>query len=167
LNGPDAGGRKVQCRQIGRFTTTGNWFVQTGADEAKEEKDDAPNYGKLTAGTPQLPECTGMNGDRKGAGTDCRQIGRYNGPWPVTEDVQVKAIGDIQNLSQLPTCDQWITTNCQPVCTRDLTVGCTEERTPEPPKRDRFEGKWTHKPGQTTIQPRVLPRDGVTNNYQH
>jgi hypothetical protein len=52
LNGPDAGGRKVQCRQIGRFTTTGNWFVQTGADEAKEEKDDAPNYKKLTAGTP-------------------------------------------------------------------------------------------------------------------
>jgi len=72
-----------------------------------------------------------------------------------------------KTLAQLPTCDQWITTNCQPVCTRDLTTGCSEERTPEPPKRDRYEGKWTHKPGQTTIQPRILPRDGVTNNYQH
>jgi len=109
-----------------------------------------------------------MNGDRKGS-ADCRQIGRYNGPWPVTDDVQLKTqrLAELQHLAQLPTCDQWITTNCQPVCTRDLTTGCTEERTPEPPKRDRFEGKWTHKPGQTTIQPRVTPRDGVTNNYQH
>ena len=71
--------------------------------------------------------------------------------------------GEGEGLAQLPTCDQWITTNCQPVCTRDLTVGCSEERTPEPPKRDRFEGKWTHKPSQTTIQPRLLPRDGVGN----
>merc|ERR1712167_411627 len=102
LNGFDTS-RKVQCRQIGRYTETGNWFAQL----AKEEEDKAPNYGKLTAGTPQLPECTGMNGDRKGPGTDCRQIGRYNGPWPVTDDLQIKAIGDIQNLSQLPTCDQW------------------------------------------------------------
>jgi hypothetical protein len=68
MNGPDAGGRKVQCRQIGRFTTTGNWFVQT----EDEKEDDKPNYNKLTGGTPQLPECTGMNGDRKGPGTDCR-----------------------------------------------------------------------------------------------
>ena len=110
MNGPDAGGRKVQCRQIGRFTTTGNWFAQLlksddmepkkddwlaqlfeDGDSKKEEKDPntSPNYKALTAGTPQLPECTGMNGDRKGPDTDCRQIGRYNGPWPVTEDVQI------------------------------------------------------------------------------
>jgi len=95
MNGPDAGGRKVQCRQVGRFTTTGNWFVQTEGDDGKEDKEDKPNYKKLTNGTPQLPECTGMNGDRKGAGSDCRQIGRYNGPWPVTDDLQIKAIGDI------------------------------------------------------------------------
>jgi len=161
--------RKVECRQIGRYSETGNWFVQVNGEDGKEEekKDSAPNYKKLTAGTPEIPECTGLNGDRKGAGVDCRQIGRYNGPWPVTDDVQLKHIGLIQSSNQLPTCDQWITTNCQPVCTRDQTTGCTEERTPEPPRRDRFEGKWTHKPGQTTIQPRVLPRDGVTNNYQH
>lgn len=84
MNGPDAGGRKIQCRQIGRYTETGNWFVQTEGDDDK--KDDKPNYKKLTSGTPQLPECTGMNGDRKGD-ADCRQIGRYNGPWPVTDDV--------------------------------------------------------------------------------
>lgn len=132
-----------------------------------------------------------------GWNAECRQIGRFNGPWPVTDDLQMKkpkhhkhhnkGIDDdtetesesenqesesenenedsdeAEAFAQLPTCDQWITTNCQPVCTRDLTVGCTEERTPEPPKRDRFEGKWTHKPSQTTIQPRLLPRDGVGN----
>jgi hypothetical protein len=31
LNGPDAGGRKVQCRQVGRYTDK-NWFVQIDAD---------------------------------------------------------------------------------------------------------------------------------------
>lgn len=66
------GHRKVDCRQIGRYTTVGNWFVQTDASMAKEEKDDSPNYKTLNAGTPHLPECTGMNGDRKGPGTDCR-----------------------------------------------------------------------------------------------
>jgi len=40
--------------------------------DGEEKKDEKPNYEKLTAGTPQLPECTGMNGDRKGPGTDCR-----------------------------------------------------------------------------------------------
>jgi hypothetical protein len=87
--------RKVECRQIGRYTETGNWFVQMNGD-GEEKKDGAPDYNKLTNGTPQLPECTGMNGDRKGTGTDCRQIGRYNGPWPVTDDVQLKQIGLIQ-----------------------------------------------------------------------
>jgi len=40
-----------------------------GAGEAKEL-----DYKKLNAGTPHLPECTGMNGDRKGAGygSECR-----------------------------------------------------------------------------------------------
>jgi len=42
-------------------------------------------------------------------------------------------------------------------------MGCTEGRTPERPRRDRYEGKWTHKPQQTTIQARVLPRDGTSN----
>ena len=42
-------------------------------DQAKEdEKDEAPNYKQLTNGTPQLPEGTGMTGDRKGPQTDCR-----------------------------------------------------------------------------------------------
>ena len=92
-----------------------------------------------------------MNGDRKGANPDCRQIGRFNGPWPVTDDVQLSSHAQKSSGETLPTCDQWITTNCQPVCTRDQTTGCTEGRTPEPPRRDRFEGKYTHKPGQTTI----------------
>jgi len=35
-----------------------------------------------------------MNGDRKGPQTDCRQIGRYNGPWPVTDDIQLSAAGE-------------------------------------------------------------------------
>jgi hypothetical protein len=39
---------------------------------ADEEEGKGPDYKKLTSGTPQLPECTGMNGDRKGPGTDCR-----------------------------------------------------------------------------------------------
>jgi len=50
MNGPDAGGRKIQCRQIGRFTTTGNWFAQIQGEDDKEDK--GPNYAKLTAGTP-------------------------------------------------------------------------------------------------------------------
>ena len=65
----------------------------------------------------------------------------------------------------LPTCDQWITVNCQPVCDADLTVGCTEGRTPELPRRDRYEHKWTYKPQQTTLQPRTIPRDGVPNTF--
>ena len=75
MNGPDAGGRKVQCRQIGRFTTTGNWFAQLLQSEDMEpkkgnwlaqlfskgdgdKKDDgkdpkgSPNYKTLTSGTP-------------------------------------------------------------------------------------------------------------------
>ena len=41
-------------------------------EEEKADAATAPDYGKLTAGTPELPECTGMNGDRKGPDTDCR-----------------------------------------------------------------------------------------------
>ena len=33
-------------------------------------------------------------------------------------------------LSQLPTCDRFLTVNCQPVCAEGLTRGCTEARTP-------------------------------------
>ena len=49
------------------------------------------------------------------------------------------------------------------------TTGCTEGSSPEPPRRDRFEGKWTHKPGQEVVEPerRKQPQDGTTNNYQH
>merc|ERR1719263_304425 len=65
------GDRKVDCRQIGRWSER-NWFVQT-KDEDADEKDEAPNYNELNKGTPHLPECTGMNGDRKlGDATDCR-----------------------------------------------------------------------------------------------
>jgi len=39
---------------------------QKDKDGEKKEKVD------LTAGTPQLPECTGMNGDRKGLDVNCR-----------------------------------------------------------------------------------------------
>ena len=112
------------------------------SDRSSEGDDDGVKI------TP-LPDC--KKGDKsKIVGVDCKKV----------SDKQ-------EGLAQLPTCDQWITTNCQPVCTRDQTTGCTEAASPEPPKRDRFEGKYTHKPGQTTIQPRILPRDGTTNNYHH
>jgi len=59
------GDRKADCRQIGRWSER-NWFAQMAKEEEKQDKDTAPNYGELTSGTPHLPECTGMNGDRKG-----------------------------------------------------------------------------------------------------
>ena len=31
---------------------------------------------------------------------------------------------------ELPTCDRFLTVNCQPVCAEGLTVGCTEARSP-------------------------------------
>lgn len=65
LNGNRKLGDKTDCRQIGRYSSlpAGKWFAQL--EESKEEaKDGAPNYDKLTSGTPQLPECTGLNGDR-------------------------------------------------------------------------------------------------------
>jgi len=100
MNGFDTS-RKVECRQVGRYTDK-NWFLQLQGDDAKEEK--KIDYNKLTGGTPQLPECTGMNGTRKhdssGNETDCRQIGRYNGPWPVTEDVQLRG-GDLPDCSTM------------------------------------------------------------------
>ena len=37
------------------------------------------------------------------------------------------------SLLQLPTCDKFITTNCQMECNESLTVGCTESRTPRGP----------------------------------
>ena len=71
LNGTRKG-PGADCRQIGRFTNTANWFAQM-AKEGKEEEAKGPDYKKLTAGTPHLPECTGMNGTRKsGDATDCR-----------------------------------------------------------------------------------------------
>ena len=66
----------------------------------------------------------------------------------VTKSVPAKAAfaqqGSYAQVS-LPTCDQWITVNCQPVCDEGTTVGCTEARTPIPPTKDRFEGKYTWK----------------------
>ena len=55
-------GPGTDCRQIGRYTETGNWFVQLAKEDGEDK---GPNYKKLTAGTPELPECTGMNGPRK------------------------------------------------------------------------------------------------------
>ena len=46
--------------------------------------------------------------------------------------------------SALPTCDKFITTNCQPNCTESLTRGCTEARTPNEPDQHRFDGARTH-----------------------
>ena len=47
--------------------------------------------------------------------------------------------------NMLPTCDKFVTENCQPVCTETITTGCTEASAGIPPPRDRFEGKYTHK----------------------
>ena len=46
--------------------------------------------------------------------------------------------------SALPTCDKFITTNCQPNCTESLTRGCTEARTSNKPDLYRFDGARTH-----------------------
>ena len=46
--------------------------------------------------------------------------------------------------SALPTCDKFITTNCQPNCTESLTRGCTEARTSNEPDLYRFDGARTH-----------------------
>ena len=35
-----------------------------------------------------------------------------------------------QAETQLPTCDRFLTVNCQPVCAEGLTRGCTEAATP-------------------------------------
>ena len=35
-----------------------------------------------------------------------------------------------QAETELPTCDRFLTVNCQPVCAEGLTRGCTEARTP-------------------------------------
>jgi hypothetical protein len=46
--------------------------------------------------------------------------------------------------AKLPTCDKFITTNCQPNCTEALTRGCTEARTSNEPDLYRFDGARTH-----------------------
>ena len=45
---------------------------------------------------------------------------------------------------KLPTCDKFTTTNCQPVCSETLTVGCTEARTPNAPDPLRYGGLGTY-----------------------
>lgn len=72
LNGTRKG-PGADCRQIGRFTNTGNWFAQVAKEEEKGFE-----YPKVNPAfiLPELPECTGLNGTRKngagGVGTDCR-----------------------------------------------------------------------------------------------
>ena len=39
-------------------------------------------------------------------------------------------IVDANTYVELPTCDRFLTVNCQPVCAEGLTRGCTEARTP-------------------------------------
>ena len=79
-----------------------------------------------------------------------------NGDEDLAEDITMKGdkfhyVQRPQVLAQngeayyLPTCTETYTTNCQSVCDENLTVGCTEARTPIAPTRDRFEGKYTWK----------------------
>ena len=58
---------------------------------------------------------------------------------------QQKSVAAPESMAQLPTCDKFETWNCQPNCTESLTTGCTEARTPNPPARDRYEGRRTFK----------------------
>ena len=77
----------------------------------------------------QLPPCNGTNGK---PGVDCEKPG------------SLTQMGS--KLSwMLPTCDKFVTENCQPVCTESETTGCTEASAGIEPPRDRFEGKYTHK----------------------
>ena len=64
-----------------------------------------------------------------------------------TLGLNIRMNGESFNIAQksMPTCTERITTNCQPICTESLTRGCTEAPAPEPPQRNRFEGKYTFK----------------------
>ena len=53
--------------------------------------------------------------------------------------------------SKLPTCDKFLTVNCQPVCSETLTRGCTEARTPNAPDPYRYSGASTYSPGTTSF----------------
>ena len=60
-------------------------------------------------------------------------------------DCYIAAVPASFRQKQLPTCDKFITHDCQPVCSSTLTRGCTEARTPHQPDPDRYEGSQTHK----------------------
>ena len=84
------------------------------------------------AGLTQTGFATGMNGDEDLAQDIIMKGEKFH---------YIEKLG----MTAIPTCTERITTNCQPTCTESLTRGCTEAAAPQPPQRDRFEGKYTFK----------------------
>jgi len=60
-----------------------NVLHQVLAQSAKEEEKFAYPKQNGEFVLPDMPECTGLNGTRKGPGADCRQVGRFTntGNW--------------------------------------------------------------------------------------
>ena len=61
--------------------------------------------------------------------------------WAAQEKADAaRSLAQKDEVKKLPTCDKFTTTNCQPVCSETLTVGCTEARTPNQPDPFRYSG---------------------------
>ena len=87
----------------------------------------------------KLPPCNGTNGVR---GVDCEAISI---PKPKLGVSQKDKDTKTEEKQKEPTCDKFITHNCQPVCTGNQTTGCTEARTPHQPDPERYETRQTFK----------------------
>ena len=124
--------------------------VVSGSKMTQKESPDCPESTQVFSYTEHVPVAAGFTqlGVRFATG--------MNGDEDLAEDITMKGdkfhyVQRPQVLAQngeayyLPTCTETYTTNCQPVCDENNTVGCTEARTPVPPTKDRFEGKYTWK----------------------
>ena len=63
-----------------------------------------------------------------------------------------RSLAQKDEVKKLPTCDKFTTTNCQPVCSETLTVGCTEARTPNQPDVFRYSGIGNYDYNKGTVQ---------------
>ena len=124
--------------------------VVSGSKMTQKESPDCPESTQVFSYNEHVPAASGF------AQIGVRFATGMNGDEDLGEDITMKGdkfhyVQRPQVLAQngqsyyLPTCTETYTTNCQPVCDENNTVGCTEARTPVPPTRDRFEGKYTWK----------------------
>merc|ERR1712127_250551 len=124
--------------------------VVSASKIAQKESPDCPESTQVFSYTEHVPVAAGF------AQLGVRFATGMNGDEDLGEDITMKGdkfhyVQRPEVLAQngqayyLPTCTETYTTNCQPVCDEGTTVGCTEARTPIPPTKDRFEGKYTWK----------------------